>query len=346
METKTNKEFAQEAIDKALMLCCETEGFCRVGLETPWVNEGIDGGAPASVSSDGRILLWLERDVFDAKEYRPRVGNGLRSPDVRNFINPDDYVHVGYLSLGALKAMVDRNVVKFAEYKMKSDKPYLVSLNDDVYRYKFVFFLYSVMTLLGVKMMKVFAHEKAHDDKGIHYLLFSAKGMRFVLMPTMQGYFYDKVEMITKTDEQSSFDDLCAPDLSDAKANLEAFQRLVIRDNEVCDKAEKEHAAAGKKIWSIPFDIVVRQRKELYVEAPDYATACAIAASMKDSIDFDDFEDYDTECEMQPDDIEEDVCHAELLMHPGEEIILHTKDIKGNYKKVKVCDYKPIHDVD
>lgn len=346
METKTNKEFAQEAIDKALMLCCETEGFCRVGLETPWVNEGIDGGAPASVSSDGRILLWLERDVFDAKEYRPRVENGLRSPDVRNFINPDDYVHVGYLSLGALKAMVDRNVVKFAEYKMKSDKSYLVSLNDDVYRYKFVFFLYSVMTLLGVKMMKVFAHEKAHDDKGIHYLLFSAKGMRFVLMPTMQGYFYDKVEMITKTDEQSSFDDLCAPDLSDAKANLEAFQRLVIRDDEVYDKVEKEHAAAGKKIWSIPFDIVVRQRKELYVEAPDYATACAIAASMKDSIDFDDFEDYDTECEMQPDDIEEDVCHAELLMHPGEEIILHTKDIKGNYKQVKVCDYKPIHDVD
>ena len=47
METKTNKEFAQEAIDKALMLCCETEGFCRVGLETPWVKEGIDAWVTA-----------------------------------------------------------------------------------------------------------------------------------------------------------------------------------------------------------------------------------------------------------------------------------------------------------
>lgn len=103
METKTNKEFAQEAIDKALMLCCETEGLCRVSLETPWVNEGIDGGAPASVSSDGHILLWLERDVFDAKEYRPRVGNESKSPDGRSLINPDDYVHVGYLSLGGVE---------------------------------------------------------------------------------------------------------------------------------------------------------------------------------------------------------------------------------------------------
>lgn len=189
MERKTNKEFAQEAIDKALMLCCETGGFCRENLRTPWVNEGIDGGSPASVSSECHVLLWLERDVFDAKEYRPRVGNKLRSPDARNLINPDDYVHVGYLSLGALKAMVDRNVVKYAEYKMKSDKPYLVSLNDDVYRYQYVFFLYSAMTLLGVKIMKVFARDKAHDDKGTRRLLFSAKGMRFLLMPAAQDYF-------------------------------------------------------------------------------------------------------------------------------------------------------------
>ena len=35
MERNTNKEFAQEAIDKALMLCCETENIYQEKLQLP-----------------------------------------------------------------------------------------------------------------------------------------------------------------------------------------------------------------------------------------------------------------------------------------------------------------------